>query len=216
MTGPDVLELLRRGGVEPVYWRRKWRSRWHRGMRIGPTVVRSQCGKVAGADGGRLLFASFDEPWPEPHCGACEFAMPGTEAVRSEVRSARPGGGAERPASPGRPERVAPDVALAHRGMLPSNSHESASRAFFETPASAAGIDERDRTMKTPQDCACGCGEQTKGGRFRPGHDAKLASRLRKEAAAEVVIEQLPPIDEPDGTIKEVIRRRTRKAGPKA
>jgi hypothetical protein len=26
--------------------------------------------------------------------------------------------------------------------------------------------------------CYCGCGEETKGGKFRPGHDAKLLSAL--------------------------------------
>lgn len=26
--------------------------------------------------------------------------------------------------------------------------------------------------------CACGCGEMTRGGTFRPGHDAKLRSKL--------------------------------------
>src|ERR1700742_5217582 len=34
---------------------------------------------------------------------------------------------------------------------------------------------------ETPQ-CECGCGETTNGGRFRPGHDAKLKSQLIKEA----------------------------------
>ena len=31
---------------------------------------------------------------------------------------------------------------------------------------------------KEPKDCLCGCGNQTKGGRFLPGHDAVLKSRL--------------------------------------
>lgn len=33
--------------------------------------------------------------------------------------------------------------------------------------------------VKTPQDCGCGCGGQTKGGRFIPGHDARYHSRIR-------------------------------------
>lgn len=37
---------------------------------------------------------------------------------------------------------------------------------------------------KDPRACECGCGENTKGGRFRPGHDAKLHSRQKAEAAA--------------------------------
>lgn len=32
--------------------------------------------------------------------------------------------------------------------------------------------------------CICGCGEATKGGQFRPGHDAKYKSQLIKEAMA--------------------------------
>lgn len=32
----------------------------------------------------------------------------------------------------------------------------------------------RTRKPKTPKDCECGCGGQTKGGRFVPGHDARL------------------------------------------
>ena len=26
--------------------------------------------------------------------------------------------------------------------------------------------------------CLCGCGQRTKGGRFKPGHDAKLHGKL--------------------------------------
>jgi hypothetical protein len=32
--------------------------------------------------------------------------------------------------------------------------------------------------MKSSRRCACGCGGATKGGEFRPGHDAKLRSQL--------------------------------------
>lgn len=35
---------------------------------------------------------------------------------------------------------------------------------------------------RTPRSCECGCGEQTKVGRFVAGHDAKLKSRLLKMA----------------------------------
>lgn len=33
---------------------------------------------------------------------------------------------------------------------------------------------KRTRKPKPAQDCSCGCGGQTKGGRFLPGHDARL------------------------------------------
>lgn len=42
----------------------------------------------------------------------------------------------------------------------------------------------RAARSKDPRDCECGCGEQTKGGRFRPGHDARLHAREKAEAAA--------------------------------
>ncbi len=40
---------------------------------------------------------------------------------------------------------------------------------------------DQKKTEKAPKvmpKCLCGCGEQTKGGRFIPGHDAKLKSDL--------------------------------------
>jgi len=41
---------------------------------------------------------------------------------------------------------------------------------------------QRKRPGKTPRDCVCGCGEQTKGGRFVPGHDAKMRGKLIRAA----------------------------------
>jgi len=38
--------------------------------------------------------------------------------------------------------------------------------------------------MADQPQCICGCGETTKGGEFRPGHDAKYKSHLVKEALA--------------------------------
>jgi hypothetical protein len=34
------------------------------------------------------------------------------------------------------------------------------------------------RKPKVPQDCLCECGVPTRGGRFNPGHDARLRGRL--------------------------------------
>lgn len=45
-------------------------------------------------------------------------------------------------------------------------------------------IKGRERKMpksKEPQVCLCGCGEQTKGGRFIPGHDARLKGQIVKQ-----------------------------------
>lgn len=35
------------------------------------------------------------------------------------------------------------------------------------------------KAVKPPQDCLCGCGGQTKGGRFLPGHDARYHARIK-------------------------------------
>lgn len=38
---------------------------------------------------------------------------------------------------------------------------------------------KKDTTKQTKKpECECGCGETTNGGRFKPGHDAKLKSAL--------------------------------------
>jgi hypothetical protein len=59
------------------------------------------------------------------------------------------------------------------------------------TEAAAPAADQPAKTTKqttpgrrSPRECECGCGGMTKGGRFAAGHDAKLHSRLRKEAKA--------------------------------
>lgn len=39
------------------------------------------------------------------------------------------------------------------------------------------------RKTNTPE-CLCGCGGRTKGGRFLPGHDAKLKKALVADARA--------------------------------
>lgn len=39
----------------------------------------------------------------------------------------------------------------------------------------------RNVTKNGVPECTCGCGKHTKGGRFRPGHDAQLKGRLQTE-----------------------------------
>jgi len=41
----------------------------------------------------------------------------------------------------------------------------------------------RNTQTKEAPVCLCGCGATTKGGRFRPGHDARLKSDLRAKAS---------------------------------
>jgi hypothetical protein len=37
-----------------------------------------------------------------------------------------------------------------------------------------------DAPLGTRRSCLCGCGETTRGGRFRPGHDARLHAELKR------------------------------------
>lgn len=54
-----------------------------------------------------------------------------------------------------------------------------------EAPADApAAKAPRAARSRTPQPCADGCGGMTKGGKFLPGHDAKLHSRQKAEEKA--------------------------------
>lgn len=41
---------------------------------------------------------------------------------------------------------------------------------------------QQTSTPATGPECTCGCGERTKGGRFRPGHDSRYHARLKREA----------------------------------
>lgn len=52
----------------------------------------------------------------------------------------------------------------------------------------------KTKTAATPRDCQCGCGGQTKGGRFIPGHDARFHSRVRSLEAQGVSHEEAEKI----------------------
>lgn len=56
---------------------------------------------------------------------------------------------------------------------------ESRVRVVEESSSEGGGT---SRPKKKAGHCQCGCGGMTKGGRFLPGHDAKLKSALRKRA----------------------------------
>lgn len=47
-----------------------------------------------------------------------------------------------------------------------------------------------EKVVKEPKNCVCGCGGQTKGGNFLPGHDARFHSRVRALEAAGVSHEE--------------------------
>lgn len=64
-------------------------------------------------------------------------------------------------------------------GKTDTASDAAAEKAVNDKPKRVAAV-------KEGRDCECGCGDKPKGGRFLPGHDAKLHSRLKKEREAEL------------------------------
>jgi hypothetical protein len=66
--------------------------------------------------------------------------------------------------------------AEAHRRSLEWDAErkERAKMAKQTTPKAKA-----TPKAKEPRNCLCGCGGQTKGGRFIPGHDARFHSRIK-------------------------------------
>jgi hypothetical protein len=60
------------------------------------------------------------------------------------------------------------------------------SKVVAQAPASSALLARVQKSINkkiTAPICACGCGNTTKGGKYRPGHDAKHHSALKKAAA---------------------------------
>jgi hypothetical protein len=52
-----------------------------------------------------------------------------------------------------------------------------------DTDRASDGREEATKTPvkgRTPRPCLCGCGQTTRGGRFKPGHDARLHSELKR------------------------------------
>jgi len=45
-----------------------------------------------------------------------------------------------------------------------------------------AALSSKGGGKSVPKECKCGCGEMTKGGTYRPGHDAKHMSAVLKAA----------------------------------
>lgn len=79
---------------------------------------------------------------------------------------------------------AAEEARLAENGAKAAVRKERAPKAKADKPAR-----ETTPGQRSPRDCECGCGAQTKGGRFLPGHDAKLHSRQKAEAKAKAEAE---------------------------
>lgn len=64
------------------------------------------------------------------------------------------------------------------------HEHLSMANHIKSVKKNAATLNKRRITVTTdPKPCECGCGEMTRrGSKFRPGHDMKLKSKLRKAA----------------------------------
>jgi hypothetical protein len=67
---------------------------------------------------------------------------------------------------------------------------EQTTRAHREAMAQSKAARPRAKAEKakaepgTGPECLCGCGERTKGGRFRPGHDARYHAAQKKAGTA--------------------------------
>jgi hypothetical protein len=65
-----------------------------------------------------------------------------------------------------------------------------------------------------PRDCKCGCREMTRGGEFRPGHDAKLRGKFLKRiddgesAAIDEFLTDWPNLAYPYGYTESSLRDR--------
>lgn len=98
----------------------------------------------------------------------------------------------------GRTRRISADQALEHgvcdeclaeRGQKAIEEENDVTKATVEQgkrgpgrPRKAATPAVAGRAVKKPkgQLCECGCGGMTKGGKFIPGHDAKLHNKVKK------------------------------------
>lgn len=62
-------------------------------------------------------------------------------------------------------------------------SRRRTGRSRDDTPAVRMAREASRAGRRPGRDCECGCGGQTRGGRFQPGHDAKLKGSLLRRAA---------------------------------
>lgn len=68
------------------------------------------------------------------------------------------------------------DIELAEAGAI-----QRVARTKSEPEPEPEPARTKTKPKKDPQPCLCGCGETTGGGRFRPGHDAKLKGQLLRQ-----------------------------------
>ena len=89
-------------------------------------------------------------------------------------------------------ESVSSGLTAAQERALRAQGQElrDAAAPKAEAPAPAP------KAPRDPRACECECGGMTKGGRFIPGHDAKLHARQKAEAKAKA--EALAKEDVPD------------------
>ncbi len=72
----------------------------------------------------------------------------------------------------------------------------------------------RERKPKAGRPCACGCADETRGGRFLPGHDARLYGWARRVERGVVALDDVPaPHTE---AVRELLARQTAGSDKKA
>lgn len=92
-----------------------------------------------------------------------------------------------------RKAREASALAAANRIAPPPVGHEAEPGVDGALPIlSAPPKTKRTRKPKSPKPCECGCGGETKGGRFIPGHDSKLKQWCLAVERGACKVEQIP------------------------
>lgn len=125
-----------------------------------------------------------------------------TSMLRSANQNAAPGdtieielqGGTETEATLAAVEEAfGPDVEV-ERGEY-SRKANTSRKTGGKTSSNGSGRTSKSK-KGTPRDCRCGCGEQTGGGTFRPGHDARFKGQMLRlidegGSEGEAALEQL-------------------------
>lgn len=78
------------------------------------------------------------------------------------------------------PAQIEREAAISARAEAQAQARMEA-RRMAEAPK--VKKERAPRVAKEPQECGCGCGGMTKGGRFLPGHDARFHAAEKKAAA---------------------------------
>lgn len=76
--------------------------------------------------------------------------------------------------------RASYEAVLAGKLSLAEAKELGRDRGPDGTGQASSGREEATELSRKGRECLCGCGETTRGGRFKPGHDARLHGELKR------------------------------------